>query len=80
MSGLKADKFRIILGFGCNADGSEKLFIGKYKVPRCFQKKAPRDWGFDYESNKSAWMTASIFEQYVSGIHQSLSVMLTYFI
>ena len=65
MSGKKSDKFRITLGFGCNADGSEKLpilFIGRYKVPRCFQKKPPKDWGFNYHCNKMAWMTSAIFQ------------------
>jgi hypothetical protein len=36
MAGKKKEKFRITLGFACNADGSEKLpllFIGKAKKP-----------------------------------------------
>src|SRR4051794_21323503 len=41
MHGKKQSKFRITVGFACNADGSEKtpiFFIGKSKQPRCFGK------------------------------------------
>ncbi|KIJ47447.1 hypothetical protein M422DRAFT_163871 [Sphaerobolus stellatus SS14] len=51
MSRKKSDKFRITLGFACNADGSEKLpicFIGKSAKPQCFKGKTPQAWGFDY--------------------------------
>lgn len=66
MSGKKKDRFRITIGFACNADGSEKLepiFIGKSKNPRCFQKKDPQARGFYYRNNKKAWMTTELFEE-----------------
>ena len=66
MSGKKRDKFRITMGIGCNADGSEKLpivFIGKSAKPRCFKKKTPEQLGFYYRNNKTAWMTMVIFEE-----------------
>jgi hypothetical protein len=65
-SGEKKSKFRITLGFACNADGSEKseiIFIGKWKQPQCFGKLSPNARGFDYHHNKAAWMTSEIFEQ-----------------
>jgi len=68
MSGKKSDKFRITLGVACNADGSQKLplcFIGKSAVPRCFKRKPPQAWGFQYFNNKKAWMTMEIFEKFV---------------
>lgn len=49
MSGKKRDKFRITIGFACNADGTEKeeaFFIGKSKMPRCFKKISPAARGF----------------------------------
>ena len=69
MKGKKKDKFRLTLGFACNADGSEKLplfFIGKSKRPQCFKrlkKKTPGDEGFYYRNNKKAWMTSELFKE-----------------
>ena len=69
MSGKKASKFCLTLCFACNADGSEKrevFFIGKSKNPRCFGKKGPRERGFYYRNNQTAWMTEALFEEWVS--------------
>ena len=69
MSGKKSSKTRITVAFTCNADGSEKwpiFYIGKSKNPRCFKKKSPAQCGFYYQNNKSAWMTAEFFEEYVN--------------
>lgn len=66
MSGKRASKFRITLCFACNSDGSQKrdlFFIGKSKKPRCFGRQGPIARGFYYRSNKTAWMTASLFEE-----------------
>jgi hypothetical protein len=66
MSGKKKSKFRITIGFACNADGSEKMpifFIGKSKQPRCFKKVSPVSRGFYYRNNKKAWMTCQLFEE-----------------
>ena len=72
MSGKKRSKFRISIGFACNADRSERMppvFIGKAKRPRCFKAKSPAEQGFYYQNNKTAWMTSEIFEEWVSVIH-----------
>jgi len=66
MSGKKSNKFRLTLGFACNADGSEWLpifFIGKSKQPRCFKNSSPQQQGFYYRNNKTAWMTSGLFEE-----------------
>lgn len=66
MSGKKRSKFRVSLGFACNADGSEKMplvFIGKSKQPWCFKAKSPTQQGFYYRNNKKAWMTSEIFKE-----------------
>jgi hypothetical protein len=80
MSGKKKLKFRISVGLGCNADGSEKLkmiFIGKFKKPRCFKKDSPEKRGFYYRNNKKAWMTTVIFEEYVSVSRPVSTILLT---
>ena len=77
MSGKKKDRFRITIGLACNADGSEKdepIFIGRSKNPRCFEKKDPQSRGFYYRSNKTAWMTTDLFDEYVSNIPVSLII------
>jgi hypothetical protein len=66
MSGKKKDKFRISIGFACNADGSEKLpafYIGKSKKPHCFKGQTPQAHGFYYRNNKKAWMNSELFEE-----------------
>jgi hypothetical protein len=66
MSGKRANKFRVTLTFACNSDGSEKkdlFFIGRSKKPRCFGRQGPIVRGFYYRSNKTAWMTAALFEE-----------------
>ncbi|KIJ47021.1 hypothetical protein M422DRAFT_164430, partial [Sphaerobolus stellatus SS14] len=71
MSGKKAEKFRITLGVGCNATGTEKLpllFIGKSKQPRCFKGKTPRSLRLDYYNNTKAWMTMDIFERWIKDL------------
>lgn len=68
MSGKKKDKFRITLGFLCNATGTEKFpifFIGRYKSPRCFKHRDPESLGFYYRNNKKAWMNSELFEEWV---------------
>ena len=70
MSGKKKEKFCITLGFATNADGSEKLdivFIGKSKTPRCWKYASKAFLAkLYYRNNKKAWMTAVLFEEYVS--------------
>lgn len=62
----KKMKDRITVVFTCNMSGLDKLkplVIGKSKAPRCFKKV--KNLPVDYTSNKNAWMTASIFENYL---------------
>ncbi|XP_064479166.1 tigger transposable element-derived protein 4-like [Ornithodoros turicata] len=66
-SGAKQSKERITVLFGANATGDDKLpllILGKAGKPRCFRGATlPKDCV--YRSNKRAWMTAAIFEDYV---------------
>lgn len=64
VSGQKKDKTRITFLACCNGDGSEKMklmVVGRAAVPRAFNKKSGHELGFDYHSNKKAWMTTPLF-------------------
>ncbi len=66
MRGKQANKFCITIAFACNSDGTEKkdlFFIGKSKKPRCFGRQGPIARGFNYRSNKTAWMTGALFQE-----------------
>ena len=68
--GGKKNKERLTVLLGANMDGSEKLpilVVGKSKKPRCFQnvKSLP----CDYENNKTAWMTITIYEAYLKRLN-----------
>lgn len=59
-------KERITVALTCNMTGSDKrkpLVIGKSKNPRCF--KGVKNLPVDYRNNMNAWMTASLFEDYL---------------
>ena len=73
MSGKKSNKFRITVTFVCNQTSTEKwpiFYIGKSKQPRCFKKKKPSEYGFCYRNNKTAWMTAKFFEEWIKEFNQ----------
>jgi hypothetical protein len=70
MSGKTKSKNRLTMMLTCNATGTRKLplfFIGKWKKPRCFAKPV-ETYGFWYRSNKKAWMTAVLFEEYETAL------------
>lgn len=67
--GVKGSKARLTVVCTTNADGSDKrhlTFIGRWKSPRCFNKKTPSALGIDYYNNQSSWMTSIVFEQWIS--------------
>jgi hypothetical protein len=58
--------------FITNETGTEKeevVFIGKAKKPWCFKRKMPKMMGFAYWNNRKAWMTAVIFEEWVTIVY-----------
>ena len=74
-SGLKAKKQRLTYLFTTNADGSMKLpplIIGKYQKPRAFESKTGSQLGFYYCTNAKAWMTASIYQEWLLDWDQKL--------
>ncbi|KNZ72527.1 Tigger transposable element-derived protein 6, partial [Termitomyces sp. J132] len=67
-AGVKGRKVRLTYAFTANADGSEKLcpmVIGKANMLHAFQKKTGAQLGFDYHSNAKAWMTASLYQNWL---------------
>ncbi|RQM27620.1 hypothetical protein B5M09_011037 [Aphanomyces astaci] len=66
--GLKKSKKRITLALTTNANGTdmvEPLFSGSAVQPRCFRGRSAADLGFDYTSNKKAWMNGDIFDTFL---------------
>ncbi|KAE9073702.1 hypothetical protein PF010_g24965 [Phytophthora fragariae] len=69
--GKKRDKSRITVAFCCNATGTDKMnpvIIGTAANPRCFPggtRRALKGKAVDYYHTKKAWMTASIFFEWL---------------
>ena len=66
--GRKIAKDRVTLLVGANASGSDRLpllMIGKSKTPRCFNKANPDSIPVKYTHQRSSWMDANIFEDYM---------------
>ena len=61
---MKKKKERLTLMACVNGDGTKKLpsvFIGKSKIPKCFNGKTGNEHGFSYYFNSKSWMNTSIF-------------------
>ena len=72
-SGKKSNCFCITVTFICNQDGTEKwpiFYIGKSKQPRYFGRRKQAEYGFHYHNNKTAWMTAKFFEEWIIELNQ----------
>lgn len=64
--GEKKSKLRVSVLVASNMDGSDKrklLVIGRFEKPRCF--KGIGRLPVDYKANSKAWMTRSLFEEWV---------------
>lgn len=73
-SGGKLSKERVTVLVAANMTGSIKrklLVIGKSKMPRCF--KNVKNLPVDYDFNKKAWITSSIFEKTLKNWDKELS-------
>lgn len=69
--GVKGDKSRISVLVCTNSDGSDKLpalFIGSSAQPTSFKRKKAHDYGLQYTHNKNAWMTGTIFGDWLQRI------------
>ena len=75
-SGVKGKKTRLTYALTTNADGSEKLppiVIGKARRPRAFNKKTGDQLGFHYRNNAKAWMTSSLYGEWIKQWDTELS-------
>ena len=73
MSGKKSNRFHITVTFICNQDGTKKwpiFYIGKSKQPRCFGRRKPAEYGFRYRKNKTTWVTAKFFKEWIIELNQ----------
>ena len=64
LPGRKEEKQRKTVLACANADGSEKcelMIIGNARKPRAFNNRTGSDLGFDYHANQKAWMTQTLF-------------------
>ncbi|EGD78255.1 hypothetical protein PTSG_12868 [Salpingoeca rosetta] len=69
-AGAVTNKQRLTVALCCNASGTDKLplyVIGKAANPGCFAKgwRSLHDSGAHYDSNSSAWMTSTIFNNFL---------------
>ena len=67
-AGVKGKKIRLTYLLVANADGSHKLpplIIGKAYKPRVFGNRTGRQHGFNYYNNAKAWMTATIYQEWL---------------
>ena len=72
--GVKKQKDRITVALCCNSDGSKKLkpfVIGKAARPRCFRNFNALSY-VTYASNKNAWMTSQLFDQWLHEFDRSM--------
>ena len=75
--GGKKQKERVTLLLGANMDGTDKLkplLIGRAKNPRCFKNIKMSALGVDYQSNGNAWMTSSIFSDFLKKWNRRLGI------
>ena len=71
ISGIKKDKERLTVALCSNTTGSDKLIplvIVKYQNPRCFKNINLRNVGVKYTFNSKAWMTAVIFQEWLTAV------------
>jgi hypothetical protein len=70
-AGGKKKKERITIGLACNATGTDKLkpvIVGKSARPRAWKKWDPKTM-CHYFSNTTAWVTTTIFVQWINAIN-----------
>ena len=78
VKGSKTSKDRMTLMLCCNMNGTDKLpplLIGKSQKPQCLKRKnlGLSDLKCEYYSNKTAWMTAVIFELWLKKWNEKLA-------
>ena len=68
LEGRKKDKDRTTVVVCCNGDRSDKIplwVVGKYANPKYFKNVNMNNLNCKYRSNKKAWMTGLLFQDFV---------------
>ncbi|CUA72364.1 Tigger transposable element-derived protein 6 [Homo sapiens] [Rhizoctonia solani] len=75
LPGVKADKTRLTYVLGTSAAGEKLLpfVIGHAARPRCFTNGPPSDYGYDYASNKNAWMKSDLWQAYLDRLNEQMA-------
>ena len=73
--GGKRSKERITVMLCGNAAGDKEraLVIGKSAHPRCFKNIQLSELNVDYRSNRKAWMTSAIFEEWLEKFNRKMA-------
>lgn len=74
-TGRKQSKERISIALCSNSTGTHRvrpLLIHKFKNPRCFKGKFDPNKLVDYYFNKKAWMTATIFSDWLTKFNKQM--------
>ncbi|GFR98831.1 tigger transposable element-derived protein 4-like [Elysia marginata] len=74
-TGGKKSKSRLTIMLATNMDGSYKLpvlVIGKAKNPRAFKHAKTLPVCYTYRSNKKAWMTSALFEEWLKKLARQM--------
>ena len=77
IKGKKVSKAHLTFALCTNVTGTERLepfVIGKSKRPRCFGMHFEAETLVHYRSNKTAWMTSALFQEYIYQINTDLRI------
>lgn len=69
-------KVRVSILLCCSSQGEKltPLIIGKYKSPRCLKNIDVKSLGLQYTNNSTAWMSISIFKEWLIEFNKKLLV------
>ncbi|QRV97843.1 tigger transposable element-derived protein 6 [Ceratobasidium sp. AG-Ba] len=74
--GLKPNRDRLTAALCGNAEGTHKLpviFIGRAACPQSFSRyRTPREMGYWYFNNPTAWMNYEIFKEFLSDLNDAM--------
>ncbi|XP_071041913.1 tigger transposable element-derived protein 6-like [Parasteatoda tepidariorum] len=70
----KISKERITILLSCSSTGEKlkPLVIGKARKPRCFKKVNVKNLPVSWHGNKKAWMTSSVFTEWVMPLNKQM--------
>ncbi|KFD64096.1 hypothetical protein M514_23806 [Trichuris suis] len=72
---LSKERFTVLLCASATGEKLKPLMIGRSAKPRAFRNLRPDDLPVTWRSNKCAWMTAAIFEEWVRSLDGQMKRM-----